>query len=915
MRSRLAAVLGVLTLVGCPTSSNTDGGAQPGPIVTSISPSHGPTTGGTLVTILGANFSSAARVRFASAAATEVFVISPTSLTAIAPAGMSPGPVDVTVLNDDGKSNVLSAGFTYEGQATTVTIGGAYLTFPATAADSSGAATVMLAVTGQVEAGTVTKGAGQGAGIRAQVGFATTVSATPTASDFTWTDAAYLGDADGATPGDLARDSYSGAVRLPGATSASPVSYTLAVRFSGDSGATWTIGDRDGSGNGLQASQLSVITVVKPAIDWCKLGGEAVQAPPMIALRGTATGPVIYGQVYKANVTSVAGASSQISGQLGSGAPGTDPAGWTWVDATWNRDSGNGANDEYQATLPNPGPGTFEFAFRFTANGGPWTYCDADGTSTGGFTDAEAGTLTVTPVGIDRCVLQFPPTLDTRTGRPSALTYGRVFAQGVTDVVGAGAGIEGQVGYGPVGVAPSDPAWAWSAGTFNVDVTAGGGDEYQASLTGPAPGTYAYAWRFRYQQGAWAYCDQDGSDNGFQAAQAGAITALPFAIDECVLDATTASQTALVGTSSAPYQAAITVTTLTEAAGQGSGVTVQVASGPAGSDPTTWTGWTAASYQSDQGNADVYAGTVTAPGLASTVDVAFRAELGSGAFVYCDKDGAANGYQVAQAGRLVAVGSVVTACRLETVSSSSIHSGDPLRVTASVAGTNTQTTGATPGLQVQVGVGPQGADGSSSPLFGWGAMTFTQDAAGRDVFAATVLPAYTGNRTVSARASFDGVTWTYCDLNGSDVNGYEVTQQYDVAVAPHVDLAFCNTQFPATISVGALDGGLADAYGQVYEPSLTPNANGTGVSAQFGAGPEQQDPGVAWTWEPAPFSSTVGNNNEYKVSWKPDGGGLSYAFRYTRDGGVFCYGDLDGTGRNGSGGGFTGGANLGTVVP
>jgi hypothetical protein len=257
---------------------------------------------------------------------------------------------------------------------------------------------------------------------------------------------------------------------------------------------------------------------------------------------------------------------------------------------------------------------------------------------------------------------------------------------------------------------------------------------------------------------------------------------------------------------------------------------------------------------------------------------------------------------------------VVTACKLETVSASSIHSGDPLTVTASVAGTNTQSPGGTPGLVVQVGVGPQGTDATGSPLFGWAPMGWANDAAGRDVFSRTVLPAYTGNRTISARASFDGLTWTYCDLNGSDVNGYEVAQQYDVAVTPHVDLGFCNTQFPATISVGALDGGLADTYGQVYAAGLTPNPTGVGITAQFGAGLEQQDPGVAWTWGPAPFSSNPSNgpnNNEYKVSWRPDGGGLSYAFRYTRDGGVFCYGDLDGSNT----GGFTGGANLGTVGP
>ena len=37
---------------------------------------------------------------------------------------------------------------------------------------------------------------------------------------------------------------------------------------------------------------------------------------------------------------------------------------------------------------------------------------------------------------------------------------------------------------------------------------------------------------------------------------------------------------------------------------------------------------------------------------------------------------------------------------------------------------------------------------------------------------------------------------------------------------------------------------------------------------------------------------------------------MRYAFRYSLDAGVWCYGDL-----NGSTNGFTGGANIGTVTP
>ena len=73
--------------------------------------------------------------------------------------------------------------------------------------------------------------------------------------------------------------------------------------------------------------------------------------------------------------------------------------------------------------------------------------------------------------------------------------------------------------------------------------------------------------------------------------------------------------------------------------------------------------------------------------------------------------------------------------------------------------------------------------------------------------------------------------------------------------------------------------------------------------------------GVAWDWHPAPFSGVVGNNNEYAYGFTPAVVGASYAYRFSKnDGGTWCYADLNGNGPSGTGG-FTGGANLGAVLP
>ncbi|MBL8916453.1 MAG: hypothetical protein JNM17_37485, partial [Archangium sp.] len=142
-----------------------------------------------------------------------------------------------------------------------------------------------------------------------------------------------------------------------------------------------------------------------------------------------------------------------------------------------------------------------------------------------------------------------------------------------------------------------------------------------------------------------------------------------------------------------------------------------------------------------------------------------------------------------------------------------------------------------------------------------------------------------------------------CGLNGSDVNGYEVNQQYDVQVNPHAAFDFCNTQAPPTSPMGG------NAYGQIYEFGVTPDASVPFI-AQLGVGEETEDPGFAWQWRPATFNVPFGNNNEY-LGVVPDAGvGKRYAFRYSLDGGVWCYGDFDG-----SQNGFSGGSNIGTIVP
>ena len=88
------------------------------PTLTSVSPTSGPTTGGTTITLTGANFVSGATVRVDGVAATNVVFSSATQVTARTPAG-SAGARDVQITNPNGQSATRAGAFTYTAMSTT----------------------------------------------------------------------------------------------------------------------------------------------------------------------------------------------------------------------------------------------------------------------------------------------------------------------------------------------------------------------------------------------------------------------------------------------------------------------------------------------------------------------------------------------------------------------------------------------------------------------------------------------------------------------------------------------------------------------------------------------------------------------------------------------------------------------------
>ena len=121
------------------------------PVVTSVTPDHGPASGGTAVTISGSNFKDGASVTFGGAVAEDATVVSSSQITCTTPAHY-PATVDVTVTNPDDQSGTLLRGFTYESEVASLSLpdtgGGQHdvVQVPVNAANVQGLAAASLTV-------------------------------------------------------------------------------------------------------------------------------------------------------------------------------------------------------------------------------------------------------------------------------------------------------------------------------------------------------------------------------------------------------------------------------------------------------------------------------------------------------------------------------------------------------------------------------------------------------------------------------------------------------------------------------------------------------------------------------------------------------------------------------------------------
>lgn len=131
-----------------------------------------------------------------------------------------------------------------------------------------------------------------------------------------------------------------------------------------------------------------------------EIGWANLQWPPTIDHTLSTTNPTvpIYGQVWIDGFTELPGATEGLLAHVGYGPDGSHPQGsldWIWVDAAFNVDVVD--NDEFHGHLLPLEVGSFDYAYRYSTDGGAtWVYADLDGT-VNGYDPSQAGDMRVYP--------------------------------------------------------------------------------------------------------------------------------------------------------------------------------------------------------------------------------------------------------------------------------------------------------------------------------------------------------------------------------------------------------------------------------------------------------------------------------------------------------------------------------------
>jgi hypothetical protein len=365
------------------------------------------------------------------------------------------------------------------------------------------------------------------------------------AADLTWTATAGSGPysvvSNNGTSNSTQNSVTSGIAYTTNASLASNTTYTLV-----------SVTDNNGCVRSSSFTGSSATITVRSVPTWANL-----QSPSTANICGTTVS--VYGQVYGSGITDGAGATSNLTADLGYSSSNTNPNTWTnWIPATFNTQVGN--NDEFTAELGSGlSTGTWYYAYRYSYYG-----CDYIYGGTGGVWSSDNGVATV-------------PTSQTITLSSSAGTNAQSFCKGtsltnITYTLGAGANAATVTGL------PSGVSYSVSGSTLTISGTP----------TGSGNSTYTIT--------------TSGTSN-CPVIATGTIT-VNETLDLVKLQSpasATICPSATLDVYGQVYESG-----LTEAAGAGAGITVQAGYSTTNNNPSNWTNWFSASFDTQSGNNDQY---------------------------------------------------------------------------------------------------------------------------------------------------------------------------------------------------------------------------------------------------------------------------------------------------------------------
>ncbi|MBU1538037.1 lamin tail domain-containing protein, partial [Myxococcota bacterium] len=156
-----------------------------------------------------------------------------------------------------------------------------------------------------------------------------------------------------------------------------------------DDGSHWCFSDQSLIGSGDYGTPGSANDLCE--VNWCN-----TQYPDATTVEQYQYTDYIFSKVWEQWLTDDTDQGGFIISELGYGAQGSTPDGsWTWYPAVYNLSILN--DDEYMSRIQPDATGIYDYAFRYSLDGGlSWKLCDLDG-SDNGYDSLDAGELTVTP--------------------------------------------------------------------------------------------------------------------------------------------------------------------------------------------------------------------------------------------------------------------------------------------------------------------------------------------------------------------------------------------------------------------------------------------------------------------------------------------------------------------------------------